>query len=263
MLATKYAAFIRRETGRKVEALVLTYETVEIIVVKDAFNIPKDALSRHYTYPPIPESKFSQSTAWHSLEDRSQKDIDDEIRAEVAEARAAPPLVVDDGIPRFTKIDPPLAARPPPFLLTGDFVVEVGPLVNRDQMKADLLFRHGDLKAASIAFVDSSPRGPPDKEFLAARPIRTIYIVGKISKFTGPVQRDESHLDARIVDLGPTETAVDNYIDQYSEWKTKIDAHVYSGHERVSPPPNPVDRTFDRNHSENGHAGEHSIAPIL
>ena len=106
-----------------------------------------------------------------------------------------------------------------PYVLSGDVKIECGPIVNDDQLIAHLRAEHGNLKKASIHIIESKPCGPPGFEAL-----RIIYIVGKISKFTGPVQRDRSKLRATILDLGVNQEQLAGYFHGDYNGRTEIPA---------------------------------------
>jgi hypothetical protein len=108
--------------------------------------------------------------------------------------------------------------RPPPRIIHGDVIVETGPIVDDDELKTQLIARHGNLKEASIDIIDGSPRGPPNKAEFLSRPVITIYVVGKILRFSGPQQMGNSLLKASIIDLGPTDK-------QFSKYERDVKLH--------------------------------------
>jgi len=182
----KYAAFIRRENQKDVEAVVFTYEKIQIITVSSVADIPSDDLFARTAE----NTDFDFSSSASGLE----KSVD-KVRQQ----------------------------KPPPYVIHGNVVVEIGPMINRDQLAAQLITQHGDLKYASIKLIDGPPRGPPDSE-VSDESVRTIYVVGQVLKFTGPPQMDSSALRASIIDLGPTQKDWEQYVanSKESEFQREI-----------------------------------------
>jgi hypothetical protein len=237
ILGGRYAAFIRRHDHRDTDAIVLTYERIQIKVVSSPPDDAPDAI----TYPPVtttpdftavfrdfknggkfsfPDGKFPDGKLFDfdHLDPSQGADISNknhdllfpDFRSSLLSRRG------------MHVLEPKKEHSPSPYVVHGDVIIECGPLVSRDQMVAHLVMQHGGLKAASITIIDGAPRGPPDKDKFSDRPVRMIYVVGNVLRVSGPTQRDRSVLQASVVDLGPSEKQLDKYIAESSAWHNKV-----------------------------------------
>jgi hypothetical protein len=194
-LEGRYAAFIRRGPDKSADAIVFTYEDIRINIVSFVPDEVVDAIA----YPShVSDSQPVGRSSQNSVTDRYVR--------------------LEDHMPRI-KLGP---VAPPPYVLHGDVTVEIGPLFNRDELITRLITRHGDLKRANITVVDGAPRGPPRKSDFVNRPARTVYVVGRVLKFSGPLQKDKSYVAASIIELGPDSQQLDQYIAESSAWRAKV-----------------------------------------
>jgi hypothetical protein len=227
VLEGKYAAFIRRVSNKDVGALVFTYANIQIKVVS---SIPpdEDAIS----YP----AEYGKPTVDDLVQlyrkNKTSSELDVEmlrLRLEALRGRGAPvpsdtstmasvlQNEFDLGRPKIS-----VQQKLSPYIIQDDVDVEIGPLVSQDLLVTHLRMERGDLKAASIDIIEGAPRGPPTPDEFLNRPVRTIYVLGRVRRVSGAKQKDRSVLLASVVDLGPTTEQLDKYIDESNAWQAEI-----------------------------------------
>ena len=203
-LEGRYAAIFWREAPNETRAIVLSYAN---IAIRMAATAPNELLQEAFDLNG-PRSIMERLGRDHSPSD----------------------LKGPQGMAIWKKmVELDKRERAGPFIIHGDVTIEFGPLVNEDTLVTRLISQHGDLKAASINVVQGAPRGPPSKSKFDNRPVFTIYIAGRVRKLSGPTQKDRSTLYASIIDLGPSETQLDKYIADTSEWYTQVKSIIGNG----------------------------------
>jgi hypothetical protein len=106
------------------------------------------------------------------------------------------------------------------FIFDGDVSVDVGPLVESDEMSTLMYGSGQDLGGIEVEYAPNHGRPPPEHSGAAKA-----YVVGKISSYSGPDQQDSSFHTAQIVeiDLSPTRDQVIKFEDQQKSWRTDIE----------------------------------------
>jgi hypothetical protein len=210
-LPGRYAAFVWSQGKHETRAIVIKYAKVQIKTVGRGEAIALDGQAGQafdLNGPSARDTLRSNLELEQTLNDDKLK-RGDEINKTLAQVTA---------LLQETKTGP--------YLIHGDVTIEIGPLVNEDALISRLVSQNGDLKAASIDVVNGAPRGPPSEAKFDSRPVYSIYVAGRITKFSGPIAKDRSSLYASIIDLCPSSDQLDKYIADAAEWRAQIKSRI-------------------------------------